>query len=172
LTQEVIPSWSRDGQWIYYASDRGGEMRVFKSAFRLQGGAGEAVVVTKRAGWTHQESPDGKYLYFAPQFADGLWRVPVGGGEERLVPVPMTRRDNRFWEVVEKGIYFASGAESQKPVVQFYDFATGKATPVFTAEKPLVFGYGGLSISPDGRYILFSQIDQSGSDIVLLDYAR
>lgn len=172
MTQEVIPGWSRDGQWIYYASDRAGEMRVFKSAFRPQGGAGDAVAVTKRNGWVHQESPDGKYLYFAPLFADGLWRVPAGGGEEQLVPVPVTRRDNRFWDVVEKGVYFTSGAESQRPVVNYYDFATGKATPVFTAEKPLVFAYGGLSVSPDGRFILFSQVDQSGSDIVLLDYSR
>jgi hypothetical protein len=36
-------------------------------------------------------------------------------------------------------------------------------------EKPLLAGNPGLSISPDGTWLLYSQIDQKNNDIILID---
>jgi hypothetical protein len=44
-----------------------------------------------------------------------------------------------------------------------FDFASGKITELFHREKDLAQG---LSVSPDGRWLLYSQIDEQNSDII------
>jgi hypothetical protein len=51
-------------------------------------------------------------------------------------------------------------------------FATHKVTPVATLDKPISRSDSGLAISPDHRWLLFSQVDQSGSDIMLVENFR
>jgi Tol biopolymer transport system component len=81
---DAIASWSRDGKWIYFASDRSGEFQIWK----IPAEGGQAVQVTQGGGWGAFESPDRKYVYFskwgghALSPGDGIWKVPVGGGEE------------------------------------------------------------------------------------------
>ena len=57
----VVPSWSRDGQWIYFASARTGRSEVWK----VPAAGGQAVRITRRGGFAAFESPDGKSLYYA-----------------------------------------------------------------------------------------------------------
>src|SRR5262249_55360375 len=57
------PSWSHDGQWIYFAGgndDAAGE-RIYR--VRPQGGKSE--VLTAARGYWPLESPDGQTVYFA-----------------------------------------------------------------------------------------------------------
>jgi hypothetical protein len=42
-------------------------------------------------------------------------------------------------------------------------------TQIATLEKPFFLG---LSVSPDGRWLIYSQLDQSGSDIMLMENFR
>jgi hypothetical protein len=51
----------------------------------------------------------------------------------------------------------------------FRDFATGKVTPILHLAKPTDLG---LEVSPDGRYLLFVQLDYSGSDLKLVENFR
>jgi Tol biopolymer transport system component len=54
---EVVPSWSRDGHWVYFASDRTGDWQVWKIA----GTGGTAVQVTRHGGFAALESLDGNF---------------------------------------------------------------------------------------------------------------
>jgi len=47
-----------------------------------------------------------------------------------------------------------------------FEFATRKVKDVFTLSKD--FDYG-ISVSPDGRYILYSQVDEVNADIIVMD---
>jgi hypothetical protein len=72
--------------------------------------------------------------------------------------------------VVEQGIYFISGSDSAAgSSIQFFNFATGKIRPIATTERPVSLG---LTVSPDGRSILYSQVDQGGSDLMLVENFR
>jgi hypothetical protein len=71
------------------------------------------------------------------------------------------------WAVVPEGIYFS--LQDNPRSIGFYDFATKHARELFRADKDLAEG---MSISPDGRYMLFSQIDESNADIMLVDHFR
>ncbi len=166
-SEDNVPSWSRDGQWIYFCSDRSGSQQIWK----MPATGGAAVQVTQQGGFDNVESPDGQFLYYAKgRFVPGIWRVPVAGGEETLVLDQHRAGELRFWAVTAQGLYFASAAE--QPLIEFYNFATGKVTTVVTLEKGLQKQTSGLAVSPDGRWLTWSQIDQVSSDIMLIENFR
>ena len=55
----IWPSWSRNGRWLYYHSDRSGRNEIWKS---LADGTVPPVQVTLNGGYAARESPDGKFL--------------------------------------------------------------------------------------------------------------
>ncbi|MGA2149918.1 MAG: protein kinase [Bryobacteraceae bacterium] len=159
--ESYFGSWSRDGRWIYFASNRGGAEQVWK----VPAGGGTPVQVTHEGGSGPLESPDGKMLYYVKQSGTGgLWKMPVAGGQETQV-VPDVYRVN--YAVTEKGIYFTPhGGRDNTSTVEFFNFATGATTQIVKVTKPLDLGLG---VSPDGRTLLYSQVDQTGSNIMLIE---
>jgi Tol biopolymer transport system component len=90
--------------------------------------------------------------------------MPVSGGEESRV---LRSVAPRAFCPVNEGIYFipAPGGDG-KSSIQFLSFATGK---VKTVAPILKSPTEGLSVSPDGRSLLFSQVDDEGSDLMLVE---
>jgi len=167
--ENVAPSWARDGRWIYFGSTRSGSMQMWKVPTE----GGPAVQMTRHGGFEGVESTDGKFLYYAQgRSIPGIWRIPVAGGEETMALDCDQAGFWRLWTVVEKGIYFATASTPSQPLIEFLSFATGKVTPVATLARPLPRSDPGLSVSPDGRWLLFTQMDQSGSDIMLAENFR
>ena len=160
----ITTNWSHDGRWIYFASKRSGNFQIWK----MPAQGGEAVQVTHNGGIAPMESPDGKTLYFAKESgSDGLWKMPVGGGRESKV-VPDLYRYN--YAVTDKGIYFTTeGTRDRSASVQFLDFATGIATQIVKVQKPLDLG---ITVSPDGRTLLFAQIGSAGRNLMLVENLR
>jgi Tol biopolymer transport system component/predicted Ser/Thr protein kinase len=155
-------SWSRDGKWIYFGSNRSGDQQVWK----MPSSGGEAVQVTRKGGFDPFESLDGKVVYYEKD--NGLWKVPVEGGAETRVLESINDFGN--FALVEEGIYFIPAANSATDSsIQFFSFATGKIKQIARIEKPTDMG---LSVSPDRRWILCSQIDQVGSDLMLVENFR
>ncbi len=78
------PTWSPDGRFIAYSSDRGGNFDIWVQ----QVSGGNPVQVTKAAAhdWQPDWSPDGNSLAFrSEREGGGLFVVPVLGGNERKV---------------------------------------------------------------------------------------
>jgi Tol biopolymer transport system component len=160
------PSWSRDGRWIYFASNRTGEDQVWK----IPAQGGEAVQVTRKGGVIGFESPDGKVLYYAKgRHATSLWKVPVDGGEEAQVLESLVSAPD--FAVVAAGIYFMPAPLTSNAVsfIQFYSFATGKISLIATTGNR---AENGLTISPDGQWILFTQFDHSATELMLVENFR
>jgi Tol biopolymer transport system component/DNA-binding winged helix-turn-helix (wHTH) protein len=162
-SQEVTASWSRDGKWIYFASDRTGAWQTWK----MPAEGGKAVQVTRGGGFAAFESYDGKTLYYAKGLTvPGLWKVPVEGGEETLVLEQLAATLWGYWGLTQEGIYFYDAATH---AIEFFSFATRKVTKVVTPERDPLFFNPGFSVSPDGRWILYAQNDISASHIMLVD---
>lgn len=165
-SEEIVPSWSRDGRWVYFCSTRTGQTQIWK----LPAAGGVATQVTKQGGHDALESPDGQWLYYTRgRGLPAIWRMPVNGGEETLV-YDFRQPGSRFWTITNEGIYFAES--SARPAINFFNFSTGKVSSVLSLEKGLPLGGPGLSVSPDGRWLLFSEIDRRDSDIMLLENFR
>jgi len=164
-SEDVVPSWSRDGRWIYFGSKRGGDWQVWK----VPAEGGQAMQVTKKGGFAALESPDGRFVYYSN---GPIWRVPVNGGEEMPIPGFSEAVPWGQWAVSEPGIYFVRlEASSSRSHIEFFSFATRQVTEIATLEKKIVGGPS-LSVSSDGRRILFAQIDRNDSDLVFVENFR
>jgi Tol biopolymer transport system component len=144
-SSDVVPSWSRDGQWVYFASDRTGSWEVWKMPSR----GGFAVRVTHHGGFASGESPDGRFLYYAKgQTVPGLWRIPTEGGQETEI-TSMEAGHWGYWAVVENGIYYLD--TKTKPGIAFLNLDTHRASRVFDLENRPAREAPGLAVSPTKR---------------------
>ena len=132
-------------------------------------------MLTRNGGMAGYESADAKWVYFSKDLGrpTSLWKMPVGGGEAEKVLDGLTYTCN--FAVVEKGIYllslegsvqFLSLTRNSRVLLEFFDFATGRRTRLHSLDKPFWFG---VALSPDERWFLYSQIDQEGSDLMLVE---
>ena len=169
--EEIAPSWSRDGRWIYFGSNRSGSMQIWK----MPAAGGEAQPVTKGGGSAAYESSDGQFLFYTKaRNVAGIWRVPVEGGEEILVLDTHKAGYWSAWTVVDQGIYFLTAEKISRPAIEFFSFTTGRLIEVATLAKPfgLASNPEGLSVSPDGRWVLYTQEDQRDVDLMLVENFR
>ena len=173
LDSSTLARWSRDGRWLYVCSGSPSDI------WRVPAGGGKATQITRQGGYGPIESRDGKFLYYAKRYngstrtdlgageAGGLWRVPSAGGDEiQILP------DLRFWscfDVAPDGIYYIPTGGPGNHTIRFLDLATGKTRQVASLPKP---ASAGLSLSPDGRHLLYSQVDQTGADLMLVENFR
>src|SRR5206468_3696843 len=76
---DSAPSFSADGKWIYFSSNRTGERQIW----RLPAAGGDAVQVTHNGGLVAFESPDGANIWYTQgsEASSPLWRLPVSGGQ-------------------------------------------------------------------------------------------
>ena len=164
-------SWSHDGHWIYFVSTRSGEHQIWK----IPVDGGEPVQITKHGGEVVTfESQDGKFVYYTKSIgastgASTLWRIPVAGGEEVKILDSLFRLQ---WTVAALGIYFAAPTDdgsSHSSSIRFLSFRTGEVTTIAPREWA---GQPGLSVSPDGRFLLYSFAQITGSDLMLVENFR
>jgi Tol biopolymer transport system component len=74
------PKWSNDGRWLYYVSNRGGSMDLWRQEVRSDGTPdGEPVAVTRGLGIRSAAlSPDGSRIaYGRGGRVTNIWRVPI-----------------------------------------------------------------------------------------------
>lgn len=167
--EDVVPNWSHDGKWIYFASNRSGKLQIWKMA----ASGGEAVQLTTQGGFESFESPDGRWLYYTRERGvSSIWRVPVGGGDETLVLDFRQADYYRMWTATKEGIYFAVSESAPRSVLKFFSFSSGKVSTITTIDYPMLRGTSGLTVSSDGRWLLFPLIAQYGSDIMLMENFR
>jgi len=161
---DIVPSWSRDGKWIYFCSSRGGDWELWK----VPASGGQAVQLTRTGGFEAKGSQDGKWLYYSKLSGEGIWRMPIQDGAGTLA---LNRKVGRFWDVMDQGICFIDLAAKPHPI-SFYNFDTQRVTRIGTVDKPLYTRDGALSVSPDGQWVLYPEIDHWESHIMLVENFR
>jgi hypothetical protein len=78
----VVPSWSRDGKWIYFSSNRGNEPNQI---WKVPDAGGTPIQLTRAGGTSPNESADG-FVYYSKTFrSDEIWKIPAGGGETLVI---------------------------------------------------------------------------------------
>lgn len=161
------PSWSHDGKWIYFLSFIGGEA---PKAYRCPENGGNAMMVSSEPAFGVRESFDGETLYFVDGWTDAtLKRVSVNqpGPASPVDGMPLLK-DADLWTVVPGGIYFVPADSPHS--IHYFDLSSRRVRRVAEVDRDFNSANGGLSVSPDGRWILYSQVDDVNSDIMLVDH--
>ena len=110
------------------------------------------------------ESVDGKFLFYRRD--DGLWRMPVQGGESIRV---LEGVEAARWRVFGNGICFLD-ATTKPAQLKLLDMGSGRTTRFGTVDLgPLVPGVVAFDISPDGRWVLYSRVEALNTDIMLVE---
>ena len=154
---DVQPSYSHDGRWIYFASLRSGQWEAWK----MPAAGGNAIQITDTGGVEMPlESPDGDSVYYCVP-GIGIWKVPADGGDELKVITSIA--PECAFAFTPGGLYYAAASNSNQGSIRFFNFATGQSRPIVTSARPLGMG---LTLAPDRRVILFTRVDQMGSDLM------
>lgn len=161
----LSPSWSRDGKWLYFASKRGTE--AFQ-IWKMPVPGGEPVQLTRHGGISAVESADGRYLYYSKFEEGGVWRMTTQGRDETQV-LDLSGDGWPNWALTADGIYFLKFSKSSPPTLQFLSLATGKTIPVWTLEREPGWG---IDVSSNGRSIIFTQDDFAESNLMMVENFR
>lgn len=159
------PHWSRDGQFIYFNSMGLGRSGIY----RCPASGGDAVLLSRGTVVINpQESFDGKSIYFASNHDKSTLKqvaLPVQPDTESKVDGMPQIRAAELWTLSRGGIYFVPDEAPRS--LRYFDFSTRQLRPVFENDKDF---HSGLSVSPDGRWILYSQESDVNSDIMIVDH--
>jgi Tol biopolymer transport system component len=159
-TEAASPFWSGDGRWIYFNTER--PHGIWKAP--VEGGAASRLTEEGKDQSEPQESVDGTRVFF---YSEGnVWSTSGNGGDQRPVPgVPSYVR----WVPAPGGGYFVAGGPRHFALHHF-DTATEDAHKI--VEFPYLFVMWGLSLAPDGHALLFTGIEHSEGDIMLVEGFR
>ena len=162
-SDDASAQWSRDGQWIYFASNRTGRHEIWK---RRSDGSGEDIRVTRNGGWVCRGIRKCQLLYYVKIDTSGLWQVPVGGGEEqRVFDLPITAN----WAARQNGIYYLSLPDK---AVYLYEFASGRERRLIGLPSLRTNATNGFSLSPDAQHALYTNTDRLAADIMIAENFR
>jgi hypothetical protein len=137
--------------------------------YRCPASGGDAIALAKDTNATNpRESLDGKTVYFASSYEGSMLKqvaLPAQPGTESEVHGLPRLNSADLWTLTSGGIYFVP-AEAPKSL-RYFDFATRQIRSIFEVDKDFD---GAPSVSPDGRWILYSQAGDMTGDIMLVDH--
>jgi Tol biopolymer transport system component len=164
LSSGIRPHWSRDGKWIYFRSYEAGKAGIY----RCPSEGGNAVRFSSDPNaYAPVESFDGRSVYFVtPQWKSTLKQINalVGGSESAVERIPLIRGSG-LWTPAPGGIYFVP--PDAPNCLDYFDLVTRKVKPITKLDNE--FG-SGLSLSPDSTRIMYSKVDDTTNDIMLVDH--
>jgi len=158
------PEWSHDGKWIYFRGYEGIGHQLYRCPIR---GGDALLLAASQDPVEPSESADGRVLYFLSREANAtMMMLPLdqpGAMPEPAAEMPNVQYEHQ-WALESDGIYFVP--QSAPHALSFYDFSTHKTREILKTDRDI---NEGISISHDRRYILYSQLDENNSDIMLVN---
>lgn len=153
---ERYPSWSPDGCWIAYFSDRSGEYQL--TIRRADGSGAETQLTSLGKGFRYrpQWSPDSKKLVFIDK--DSNLRLFVRD-TKKLTIIDRTLWMMHYqlqnfrvnWSPDSRWIAYSRGLENQNNAVFLYDTRDGKRHQVTSG----YYSEWGPAFDPEGKYLYF-----------------
>lgn len=159
----ALPTWSQDCRRLFVSDGH-------DTLYRVPSEGGNAVRVTERP--SYYSSVSGDRLFFNVKQPTNVEIWTMAGSEGREAPLAgmpkLAYTDS--WTATRRGIYFTDSTASP-PGIKFYDF-TLRTTKRIAGLPQALTPAAGLSVSADGRWLLYCQTDARESDIMLVEGAR
>jgi serine/threonine protein kinase len=160
---ENMPSWSSNGHYLYFSSNRSGEHRIW----RTPTAGGPAEQVSHTGGGRSAETRDGKMLFFGKSLTSQTpLLVRRGASAPEETAVACVDGPSGF-AVGGAGVYYIGCGASPRPLY-LMDPVTRQSRLLGKLEK----GEGAVSASPDGRTVLYTRDVGGGGDLMLIENFR
>jgi Tol biopolymer transport system component len=160
------PSWSPDGQWIAFASDRNGPFELY--VMNNSGGDQRRLTWTKGGGGSVNPawSPDGQQIAFAsnPEGNDDVYVINADGSNLRRLTRRWDFDGTPVWSPDGRSIAFTSWHRGNEDVYVMNPDGTGKRNLTRNAADDHAGGW-----SPDGHRIVFASDRAGNSDIYVMN---
>lgn len=155
----AFPVWSPDGSWIYFnATDPTGQYDIY----RIAADGGTPVQLTKGGGMAPHVTDEGQLLYWR---GSQIWTVSTDGRDEILIldkPCHVL-----CWCTWKENIVYIYEPEESGRSIEIFDLNTREAEVLHSFTRDTLSG-AGVTVSPDGESILYSQAELS-LDLMLVE---
>lgn len=163
-SSDYNPTWSSDGKYAYFTSDRTGRFQIW----RIEIETGNVKQITMDGGHRAIEV-DGKRLFFAKKHIDGLYELDLTAAksQERLITERLSALDWRNWDLIGKRLYYIERKNQKNALLRRVDLATGADEVIRTMNNvPLE---SGLSVTSDETSAYVTTIISAEADLMLLE---
>ena len=172
---QAAPTWSHDGQWVYFTDGIQGRRNVWR--VHPTGGMPERVSSTG-SGVIAFEAADGAHIiYKLAQYDAPLVEASLGGDRQRTL-VPCVTSAWGF-SVVGELVYYMPCAPARVGTIRVFDLAKGRDQPwavvpdvsaaVSGAETAYLWH---VAISPDGTTLLYDRLVHWRANLWMLENYR
>ena len=157
------PSFSRDGRWVYFGSDRSGSWQVWRQPWPEAGE--EAQQLTTEGGLAALESRAGDAVYYVRPDRGGLWRRGrEPGGDETLATPELAAADWRNWDVGPDAVWFAARDRADAPpVLARYSIDEERVTRL--RGLPELLSESGFALDAGATLLLITEAGSASSQI-------
>jgi eukaryotic-like serine/threonine-protein kinase len=166
-TSGAGPTWSPDGRSIFFMRIIDADGPAARPIWKVAATGGAAVPTPAKGRFPHI-SDDGRFMYFQKTAPGGpVWSIDLRSGEESIVldePVGMFD-----WSVWKQSLVYVRDDRTRLSVAQI-DLTTHARREILTLDGRTPIG--GITVSPDGRWIAYGLQDQIGSDLFLVEHFR
>lgn len=155
--EERMPCWSTDGQFLYFNSNRSGTLAIWRRS--LVNGSMQRI------------SPDGVFavsvtpegIVYSSRGGD-LWRSGFDGSNSSRFPGDLKAFPVMSWFIQGQSLYL-SQPNLHSHGFSILRYTDGRVATIKTDSGALVPNAPDLAVSPDGKWLLYAQEDNSQSDL-------
>ncbi len=154
-----LPAWSADCRWIF-ANDG------INTLYRVPASGGQAERFSSHPSSYSIVVADRLIFNVTEPTGVVLWSKPVAGGAETPLENMPRITYSDAWTATTAGVYYTD-SWSQPVTINFYDFASHTTRTLMRVKEAPPPGLGpGIAVSPDNRWLLYTEEDQY-SEIML-----
>lgn len=169
-----FPSYSPDGQWLAYSSNRQGSFELEVMSL-IDSGPPRQITVDGNENVQPAWSPDGKRLAFHSIKRRGIWIVPASGGEATQLCAfgsrPAWSKDGQwiaFQSDTLADLSEQGGTAMPSTTIGIVSPNGGETRQVTRPERP-AGGHGGPTWSPNGQFLVFTTYLSGRSQLMAID---
>jgi len=160
------PDWSADGESLYFSA----VVERHRQVFKVPRAGGRATQLTSGGGGIPRAARDGLRVYYWRERTEPrLWSVSSAGGDERPVAGigVLPSESVASWEVSPRGIHYVG--RGGRPGLLFFDFSTRRSRRVIDLPTNLGDAYCTFALAPDEKSLVLPLLEDSTSDIMLIE---
>ena len=162
--EEKYPTWSGDGQHVYYSSNKSGQFEIWKRKVDLH----NDIQITKAGGLKAIEYEGS--LYFVKSRDWGIWKL-TDDGAQRLIE-KFSPNDVSNWDITDNKIYYISRSRFWRPELFKYDIQSGQPQHYQSFTMPISHSYAGIAFNSKEHTFLVTHNDRTRSDLKMISLPR